>query len=196
MFRESITKEELTELPLKQFYGDIVLVETPQMTRIAADYLRNFPVLGFDTETKPSFSKGENHTVALLQLATEERAFLIRVQKVGLPDSIRQILSDPSRLKTGVAIRDDLKGLQKIRNFKPAGFVELQDIALKLGIKDFSLKKLSAIVLGYRISKSQQISNWEADELTDQQLVYAATDAYVSLKIFENLRNFNPDVQL
>jgi ribonuclease D len=196
MFRESISKEELNELPLKQFYGDIVLVETPQMARIAADYLRNFPVLGFDTETKPSFSKGENHKVALLQLASEERAFLIRVQKVGLPDSIRHILSDPLQLKTGVAIRDDLKGLQKIKNFKPAGFVELQDMALKLGIKDFSLKKLSAIVLGYRISKSQQISNWEADMYTDQQLVYAATDAYVSLKIFEKLRNFNPDVQL
>jgi ribonuclease D len=195
MFRESITKEELTELPLKQFYGDIVLVETPQMAKMAADYLRNFPVLGFDTETKPSFSKGENHPVALLQLATEERAFLIRVQKVGLPDSIRQILSDPSLLKTGVAIRDDLKGLQKIKNFKPAGFVELQDKALKLGIKDFSLKKLSAIVLGFRISKSQQISNWEADFLTDQQLVYAATDAYVSLKIFEKLRNYNPDAE-
>ena len=196
MFRESITKEELSELPLKQFYGDIVLVESPQMARIAADYLKNFPVLGFDTETKPSFSKGENHSVALLQLSTEERAFLIRTQKVGLPDSIRHILSDPSRLKTGVAIRDDLKGLQKIKPFKPAGFVELQDIALKLGIKDFSLKKLSAIVLGYRISKSQQISNWEADDLSDQQLVYAATDAYVSLKIYEKLRNSYPDVEL
>jgi ribonuclease D len=90
MFRESITKEELAELPLKQFNGDIVLVETHKMAIIAAEYLRNFPVLGFDTETKPSFKKGDNHQVALLQLATEERAFLIRVQKVGLPDAIRE----------------------------------------------------------------------------------------------------------
>jgi ribonuclease D len=195
MFRESISKEELTDLPLKQFYGDIVLVETPQMAKVAADYLKKFPVLGFDTETKPSFSKGENHQVALLQLSSEERAFLIRVQKVGLPDCIRQILSDPLQIKTGVAIRDDLKGLQKIKNFKPEGFVELQEKALKLGIKDFSLKKLCAIVLGFRISKSQQISNWEADILTDQQMVYAATDAYVSLKIFEKLRYVEPDVE-
>ncbi|HNX79515.1 MAG TPA: 3'-5' exonuclease domain-containing protein 2, partial [Prolixibacteraceae bacterium] len=101
MFRESMTKEELAELPLAQFTGDIILVETPGMAEIAAGYLRNFPVLGFDTETKPSFTKGEIHKVALLQLATEERAFLIRLQKVGLPDSIRKILSDPRQLKTG-----------------------------------------------------------------------------------------------
>jgi ribonuclease D len=196
MFRESITKEELAEMPLKQFTGDIILVDTPQMARIAADYLRGFPVIGFDTETKPSFSKGDRHAVALLQLATEEKAFLIRLQKVGLPHEIMQLLTDHQCLKPGVAIRDDVKALQKVRHFKPAGFVELQHYALQLGIKDFSLKKLCAIVLDFRISKSQQLSNWEAGELTDQQLVYAATDAYISLKIYEKFRNFNPDVPL
>ncbi|HPT30685.1 MAG TPA: 3'-5' exonuclease [Prolixibacteraceae bacterium] len=189
MFRESMTKEELAELPLAQFTGDIILVETPGMAEIAAGYLRNFPVLGFDTETKPSFTKGEIHKVALLQLATEERAFLIRLQKVGLPDSIRKILSDPRQLKTGVAIRDDLKALQKVRNFRPEGFVELQDMAVRSGIRDFSLKKLCAILLGVRISKAQQTSNWESESLSDQQLVYAATDAYMSLKIFEKFNN-------
>jgi len=189
MFRESITKEELAELPLEQFTGDIVLVETLRMADMAAGYLRNFEVLGFDTETKPSFSRGENHKVALLQLASEEGAFLFRIQKVGLPDSIRQILSDPSILKAGVAIRDDLKALQKIRNFKPGGFIELQDMAVQTGIRDFSLKKLCAIVLGVRISKAQQTSNWEAEELSDQQLVYAATDAFMSLKIFDKMNN-------
>jgi len=189
MFRESITKEELAELPLEQFTGDIVLVETLRMADMAAGYLRNFEVLGFDTETKPSFSRGESHKVALLQLASEEGAFLFRIQKVGLPDSIRQILSDPSILKAGVAIRDDLKALQKIRNFKPGGFIELQDMAVQTGIRDFSLKKLCAIVLGVRISKAQQTSNWEAEELSDQQLVYAATDAFMSLKIFDKMNN-------
>jgi ribonuclease D len=128
------------------------------------------------------------HKVALLQLATEERVFLIRLQKVGLPDSIRKILSDPRQLKTGVAIRDDLKTLQKVRIFKPEGFIELQDMAVKAGIRDFSLKKLCAIVLGVRISKAQQTSNWESEALSDQQLVYAATDAFMSLKIYEKLR--------
>ncbi len=196
MHKTTITKEELIELPLRQFTGDIVLVETPGMARIAAGYLRDFPVIGFDTETKPSFKKGDNHQVALLQLSTSERAFLIRVQKVGIPDEIRNLLADPLVIKSGVAIRDDLKGLQKIRNFKPAGFVELQESARLAGITDFSLKKLCAILLGFRISKSQQLSNWEADHLTDQQLVYAATDAWASLKIYEQLQNSHSDDQL
>jgi len=196
MFRESITKEELAGLPLKQCTGDIILVETPQMARIAADYLRGFPAIGFDTETKPSFNKGERHPVALLQLATEEKAFLIRLQKVGMPNEIMQLLTDQRCLKPGVAIHDDVKALQKVRHFKPAGFVELQQYARELGIQDFSLKKLCAIVLDFRISKSQQLSNWEAEELTDQQLVYAATDAYISLRIYEKFRNFNADVPL
>jgi ribonuclease D len=196
MFRESITKEELADLPLKQFTGDIILVETPQMIKIAANYLRSFSVFGFDTETKPSFNKGERHQVALLQLATEEKTFLIRVQKAGLPYEIVQLLADQRYLKPGVAIHDDVKALQKIRHFKPAGFVELQNYARVLGIKDFSLKKLTAIVLDFRISKSQQLSNWEAGELNDQQLVYAATDAYVSLKIYEKFRSLRPDVTL
>jgi ribonuclease D len=191
MFRESITKEELAELPLSQFNGDIVLVENLRMADMAAGYLRNFQVLGFDTETKPSFSRGESHKVALLQLASEERAFLFRLQKVGLPDSIRQLLTDPDRLKVGVAIRDDLKALQKLKNFKPGGFIELQDMAVHAGIRDFSLKKLCAIVLGVRISKAQQTSNWEAEALSDQQLVYAATDAWMSLRIFDKM-NQNP----
>jgi len=196
MYKESITKEELVELPLRQFTGDIVLVETPKMATIAADYLRHYPIIGFDTETKPSFKKGDNHKVALLQLATNERAFLIRVQKVGLPVEIKNLLTDPRLLKPGVAIRDDLKVLQKISDFKPAGFVELQDSAKQLGIRDFSLKKLCAILLEFRISKSQQLSNWEADQLTDQQLVYAATDAWASLKIFEKLNQPLQDEQL
>jgi ribonuclease D len=196
MFRESITKEELADLPLKQFTGDIILVDTPQMVKIAADYLRSFSVFGFDTETKPSFNKGERHQVALLQLATEEKTFLIRVQKAGLPYEILQLLTDQRYFKPGVAIHDDVKALQKIRHFKPAGFVELQNYARVLGIKDFSLKKLTAITLDFRISKSQQLSNWEAEELNDQQLVYAATDAYVSLKIYEKFRSLRPDVNL
>lgn len=194
--RESINAEELAELPLQQFDGEIVLVETPKMARVAAAYLSGRKIVGFDTETKPSFRKGDNHQVALLQLSTNNRAFLIRVNMTGLPPEIKRLLSDPNLLKAGAAIRDDVKGLQKISRFTPGGFVELQEMARSLGIRDFSLKKLCAILLGFRISKSQQLSNWEADELSSRQMVYAATDAWASLKIYEKLQSLIADAQV
>ncbi len=189
MFKESISNEELAELPLKFFNGDIVLVENMQMVRLAVQYLTQYSVLGFDTETKPAFQKGQNHRVALLQLSTEERAFLFRIQKIGLPDELKQLFSNPNIVKAGVAIRDDIKALQKIGSFKPAGFLELQNHAQEAGIKNIGLKKLCAIICGFRISKSQQLSNWESEELTTQQLIYAATDAWVSLRICRQLLN-------
>lgn len=189
MFKESISNEELAELPLKFFNGDIVLVENMQMVRLAVQYLTQYSVLGFDTETKPAFQKGQNHRVALLQLSTEERAFLFRIQKIGLPDELKQLFSNPNIVKAGVAIRDDIKALQKIGSFKPAGFLELQNHAQEAGIKNIGLKKLCAITCGFRISKSQQLSNWESEELTTQQLIYAATDAWVSLRICRQLLN-------
>lgn len=187
MFAEKISYEEILELPLRQFDGEIIMVETPKMARTASQYLRDFGVVGFDTETRPSFRKGDNHQVALLQLATDDKAFLFRVRKTGLLPEIREILADQEIKKPGVAIRDDLKALQKVENFRPAGFIELQEKARLLGIKNFSLKKMCAIILGFRISKSQQLSNWESDQLTEQQLRYAATDAWVALKIFQKL---------
>lgn len=188
IIRESITREEVAGLPLRQFEGEMVVVDTPDMVRQAVQELTSHRVLGFDTETKPSFRKGDNHQVALLQLSTHDKAFLFRVKKTGLPVEVRRLLSDASLLKAGVAIRDDLKALQKITPFKPSGFIELQEQAQKMGIKDFSLKKLCAILLGFRISKSQQLSNWEAEQLTVQQMAYAATDAWASLLIFEKLQ--------
>lgn len=187
MFKESISSQEYVDLPLKTFEGDIVLVDNIQMVRMAARYLNQFNMLGFDTETKPIFKKGETRRVALLQLATEEKAFLFKVLKIGLPDELIGIFSNPGIIKAGVAIRDDIRGLQKMAPFKPEGFIELQDTASAAGIQNLSLKKLSAIVCGFRISKSQQLTNWESHELTDQQIVYAATDAWVSLKIYQNL---------
>lgn len=191
MFKESISTEELIELPLESFGGDIVLVESMQMVNVAIKYLSQFRVLGFDTETKPSFRKGEVNQVSLLQLATDERAFLIRTQKTGLPENLRRLLSDSTLIKAGVAIRDDIKALQKISSFRPAGFVELQKHAQEAGIQNIGLKKLCAIVCGFRISKSQQLTNWDAEELTGQQMIYAATDAYASLKIYQKLIGTN-----
>ncbi len=186
MFKESITKEELTDLPLRWFEGDIYIIDKPGQVSDVAEFLSTQPVIGFDTETKPSFKKGMVNKVALLQLSTPNEAFLLRVNKLGLPASIKEILANPKIIKPGVAIRDDIKGLQELSRFNPAGFIELQDHAKDLGIQNFSLKKLTAIVLGFRISKSQQLSNWEADELTEAQRIYAATDAWTALEIYQN----------
>jgi len=186
-YKISIDKEELADLPLIQFEGEIMLVESKDDYMSSIEYLAQQTMLGFDTETRPAFKKGVVYEVALLQLATKDRAFLFRLNKIGLPNGLKNILENPDIEKIGVAIRDDIKGLQKLNNFKPGGFVELQDRVKDYGILDFSLKKLSAIVLGYRISKAQQVTNWEALELSEAQQIYAATDAWISHRIYESL---------
>ena len=173
-------------MPLRWFEGEIVVIDQLWQVKSAAKFLSEFSVLGFDTETKPSFKKGNSNKVALLQLSAPNNAFLFRINKIGLPAEIKKILSCSKIVKPGVAIRDDIKGLQHMKSFNPDGFIELQNYAKEFGIKSFSLKKLSAIVLGFRISKSQQLSNWEANELSESQKIYAATDAWVALKIYES----------
>lgn len=189
MYRESISKDELAELPLQQFEGEILLIDSEADYHAAVDYLSKQELLGFDTETKPSFKKGCVNQVALLQLATNEKAFLFRLNQYGLRNGIKSILQNPNIKKIGVAIRDDIKTLQRLSHFKPGGFVELQEHVKDFGIQNFSLKKLTAIVLGFRISKSQRLSNWEAPELTEAQQNYAATDAWVSYLIYQSLNN-------
>lgn len=186
-FRESITREELTELPLRSFDGEIHLIDSLKGIHKVVQYLKRQPLLGFDTETKPSFKKGAANKVAMLQLCTSEHAFLFRIGKLGLPHEIQKILSQPHILKAGVAIRDDIKFLRGINNFSPEGFIELQEMAKSIGIQDFSLKKLAAIVLGFRISKTQQLTNWEAEELTPAQILYAATDAWAAYEIYRQM---------
>lgn len=186
MFKESITKEELTELPLKWFEGKIVVVDTKAKLKSAVEILQNELVIGFDTETKPSFKKGVNNQVALLQLSTRNHAFLFRLNRIGLPKEIIKLLANPNIIKPGVAIHDDIKILRNLSDFEPAGFVELQDHAKEMGIQNFSLKKLTAIACGFRISKGQQLSNWEADKLSEAQQIYAATDAWAALEIYIN----------
>jgi len=193
MFKESITKEELVDLPLKWFEGEIVIVDNEKTLREAVKVLSEQSIIGFDTETKPAFKKGVFNKVALLQLSTKKQAFLFRINKIGLPKEVCSILSNPEIAKPGVAIRDDIKALLVLRYFKPGGFVELQDSAQELGILNFSLKKLTAIACGFRISKGQQLSNWEAEELTEKQQIYAATDAWTSLKIYKKFQNNNND---
>lgn len=187
MFKESITREELTDLPLRWFDGEIVVVDNEEKLERAIEFLSKQTVIGFDTETKPAFKKGVINQVALLQLSTKNNAFLFRLNRIGLPKEIREILANPEVIKPGVAIHDDIKALKQLEKFVPGGFVELQDYAKELGILNFSLKKLAAITCGFRISKGQQLSNWESDILTEAQQIYAATDAWAALEIFENI---------
>ena len=151
--------------------------------------IRHEKLLGIDTETKPSFKKGISHKVALLQLSSSSTAWLIRLNSVVLSDELIDIMEDPGIQKIGVALRDDLKALLRLRKFSPAGFIDLQDMAKKAGIEEFSLKKLAALTLNIRISKKQRLSNWEAPTLTEGQAHYAATDAWVALEIYKAMSN-------
>ncbi len=188
-FAKSIDKDGIGKLPLKRFEGTIHVVSDLQSFYHVLPHLKLCPVLGFDTETKPSFKKGVKNKVALLQLSSTDEAFLFRLNKIGLPNELVQILADSEVVKVGAAIRDDIKSLIRLKKFSPNGFIDLQSLVQELGFVSFSLKKLSAIVLGFRISKSQQLSNWEADELTEKQAIYAATDAWVSLKVYLGIKN-------
>lgn len=179
----------MDDLPLQQFDENIEVVDTMEAALAAAREMASESMLGFDTETRPSFKRGVTYKTALLQLSTEHKAWLIRINKIGLPDCIVSILENPSILKAGVAIRDDIKGLQKWHGFTPGNFVELQNMALEHGIEEFSLKKLAAYVMGIRISKRQRLSNWEASQLTMSQQHYAATDAWVGLMCYKGLSN-------
>jgi ribonuclease D len=186
-FNSEISKEEIKQLESSAFEGDIYIVNDQEGAVIAARELANYPVLGFDTETKPSFKKGQVFEVSLLQLSIPGKAFLFRILLCGIPDLLKQVLEDENIIKTGVAIHDDLKKLRKIRDFIPGGFVDLQKFSSELGIESNGLRKLAAIVLGIRISKNQQLTNWESEELTEAQAIYAATDAWVSYEIYEKL---------
>lgn len=188
-FLPNISAEEINLLEVRQFEGKIHLIDSQDDTDEAAEYLSHFPVIGFDTETKPNFKKGSSNKVSLMQLAVEGEAFLFRLHYTGLPDSVIRLFESEDILFTGVAIRDDVRKLQQIRNFNPVGFLELQKYSGYFKIEDNSLKKLAAIVMNIRISKSQQLSDWEARVLTEAQMRYAATDAWVCLEIYRILRN-------
>jgi len=189
-FLPNITVDEIRTLELKSFDGEIVLADDINEFRTAIRRFRNSPVLGFDTETRPSFKKGRKNKVSLIQLSDNKFACLIRINKIGLPDELVEILSDPKIIKAGVAIHDDIKSLVNIRKFQPEGFVDLQKYVKDFGIESSGLKKLTAIVLGFRISKSQQVTDWEAVQLSEPQQLYAATDAWVCHEIYCKLEKY------
>lgn len=189
VFKPKILKSEIDELPQKKFPGIIYYINSPETLKKVLPELNESTALGFDTETRPTFKKGLLNKTALLQLSNSEKAFLFRINKIGLPDELCRILSDPGILKAGIALHDDLKSLKRIKPFMPAGFVDLQQIVADFGIEDKGLKKLTANILGFKISKRQQTSNWEREILDMAQIEYAATDAWVCHEIFNTLHS-------
>jgi len=188
-YQENISVEELSECELSWFKGEIVLVEELKTFYEVFPRLLGEELLGFDTETKPTFKKGRKNKVSLIQLSTGTLACLFRINKMGLPDELIDLLSDPGVIKAGVAVHDDIRFLKSVKKFEPSGFVDLQSFVKDFGIQSSGLKKLAAIVLGFRISKRQQVTDWEAVQLTEAQEIYAATDAWVCHQIYRKLTN-------
>lgn len=189
MFKICVTAEEMEQLPLGGFPGEIKVISKPgiELNRAVA-YLRKQKLIGFDTETKPVFTHGPHHNhIALLQLSGPDKAFLFRINRLGMRNRICKILSNPDIIKVGAASHDDVRGLQHYAKFEEKGFVDLQKIVWEWGIRDKSVKKMAANILGLRISKAQQLSNWEADVLNEAQKMYAATDAWVCLEMYKVL---------
>lgn len=191
-FKDKISKEEMALLPREKFTGDIFYIDSNEAMAEFIGELKDASMLGFDTETRPAFKKGVVHEVSLLQLCTETKAFLFRLKELSEFSEIRSLLSNPDIIKAGVAIHDDIIGLQRLFDFKPDGFIELQDYVKKFGIEDNGLKKLSANILGFQISKRQQTSNWEVPQLSQAQIEYAATDAWVCYEIYSLLQKVKP----
>lgn len=187
-YQSTIDKKEISEMEKVLFPGRIILIFTVADAKKAIDYLNNCTVVGVDTETRPSFTKGRVNKVALLQISTEDTCFLFRLNSIGIPDFVEDFLQNDV-LKIGLSLRDDFNMLRKRNHKDPreGNWIELQDYVSRFGIQEKSLQKIYAILFGKKISKSQRLSNWEADVLTEGQQLYAATDAWASLKIYLKL---------
>lgn len=188
MFQPAITKEEIKQLPKKSFEGRIIVIDNFPALKKYIPVIRKKKLWGFDTETRPAFKKGVVNRPAMVQFANEAYAFLFRLRRIGLPPELVEVIEDQSIIKVGVALHDDLKDLKMYSDLKPAGFVDLQKYAETFGIESKGLNKLTAIVLNFRISKSQQVTNWENKVLTQAQMIYAATDAWVCYRIYKEFQ--------
>ncbi|MBO5553452.1 MAG: 3'-5' exonuclease domain-containing protein 2 [Paludibacteraceae bacterium] len=191
-YTHHIAKDLLQWMPIARFEGEVFVVDRPELVPEAVAYLRQQKVLGVDTESRPSFTKGVHYPTALVQIATEERCYLFRLTHIGMPKELAEIFSDPNICKVGLAFKDDLNGLRRRRDFKPRNCIDLQSIAGKYGILDLGLQKMFAICFEKKISKSQQLTNWENSHLTPEQARYASTDAWATLLIYKDLLSTEP----
>ena len=186
------SKDLIQWLPLAAFGGEVIVVDTPAKVEEAVEYLSKQNAIGVDTESRPSFTRGVHYPTALLQIATEERCYLFRLTHVGMPQALADIFANPKITKVGLAFKDDIAGLRRRRDFKPANCIDLQTIVSKYGILDMGLQKIFAICFGRKISKAQQLTNWENSHLTPDQARYASTDAWATLLIYKDIMQTKP----
>ena len=195
--RISIDKTIINSMPQVMFPGDIHVIDSIYHVKEAISVLMSHDIVGFDTETRPSFRKGVVHKTALIQISTPDECFLFRSCKIGVPQDLAQYLADPLYKKVGLSLHDDFKIMSKFDNcHEPQGFIDLQDLVGKFCITDISLQKIYAILFGEKIAKGQQLTNWEAPELTPAQQNYGAVDAWACLKIYNYLKDglFDPNL--
>lgn len=188
-FRANIEKSEVAQMPNTLFSGRIITIDTHDDAEKAVLALSRESIVGIDTETRPSFRKGVHYNVSLLQISTLETCFLFRLNRIGMPKPLIELLENNGITKVGLSLHDDYQALNKRKRFTPANFLDLQKYVTRFGIEEKGLQKMYAIVFGERISKSQQLTNWDADVLTDKQKLYAATDAWACLRIYHHLKN-------
>jgi len=179
----------IADLPVASFPGRIIVIHTAGETESAVSYLLSQQLLGIDTETRPSFKRGEHHLVSLLQVSTPDTCFLFRLRHTGFTSALKDFLEDKSVTKVGLSLGDDMHSLHRIGAFTPGNFIDIQDMVKMVGIEDLSLQKLYANLFRQKISKRQQLSNWDADMLSDKQKLYAATDAWACINIYNELRH-------
>lgn len=189
VLKDKYDKKQINSLPRVQFEGRIITILCESDAEKAVDYLLNQDILGMDTETKPSFKKGNSHQVALLQISDENTCFLFRLNRTGITTSIKRLLEDCTVPKIGLSLHDDIRALNKRSEFTPGTYIDIQDEVKDIGIEDMSLQKIYANIFGQKISKNQQLSNWEADSLSEAQQRYAATDAWACIQIHKELNN-------
>jgi len=182
-----ITKNEINELSIEVFNGEIIVIDDVDDVDDAVEYLKQFKVIGFDTETRPVFRKNVTRKVALMQLATMDKCFLFRLNRIQYPDVLDDIICNDEVMKVGLSLRDDFAALRQRSDCSPLNFVDLQSFVKDYDIKDMSLQKIYAILFNKKIAKNQRLSNWEAKVLKDSQKMYAAIDAWASLRIYNYL---------
>jgi len=188
-FKKYISKEDVKDYSIEKFTGKIIVIDKKEDVLSAYLYLKKQNIIGFDTESKPTFKKGVPSRVSLIQFSTEDKAFLFRINKIGFVDEIIDLISDEKIKKIGIAINDDIKDLQKIKKIESNNIIDLNQLALKLGFESIGAVKLSILILGFSISKAVRLSNWEKLELTKPQIEYAATDAWICNMIYNKLLN-------
>lgn len=187
-----ISKDLLQWMPVVAFEGEVIVVDKEEQVPQAVAYLNAQSVVGVDTESRPSFQRGIHYPTALVQIATRERCYLFRLTHIGMPQALADIFANPAICKVGLAFRDDINGLRRRRNFTPANCLDIQSMVARYGILDLGLQKIFAICFGKKISKAQQLTNWENSHLTPEQARYASTDAWATLLIYEDLLAHEP----